>query len=56
MKGTVRDLECGAGDGPVWGCVIVGVLVLRGVRLLSRPCSSEGSRRMRLPDLKTIGT
>jgi len=22
--------ECGAGDGPVWGCVAVGVGVLRG--------------------------
>ena len=28
--GTVWVGECGAGDGPVWGCVVVGVGVFRG--------------------------
>ena len=30
VVGTVWGRECGAGDGPVWGCVIVGVGVFRG--------------------------
>ena len=29
MIGKVWGGECGAGDGPVWGCVVVGVGVLR---------------------------
>ena len=30
MVGTVWGGECGARDGPVCGCVVVGVGVLRG--------------------------
>ena len=30
VVGTVWGGVCGAGDGPVWGCVVVRVGVLRG--------------------------
>ena len=30
VVGTVWVGECGAGDGAVWGCVVVGVGVFRG--------------------------
>ena len=30
MVGTVWGEERGTGDGPVWGCVVVGVGVFRG--------------------------
>ena len=29
IVGTVWVGECGAGDGPVWRCVVVGVWVFR---------------------------